>query len=40
MLLVIQDRRLAPGVRDWITRTVAAGVRTKEAGRGRGRVAG
>lgn len=32
MLLVIQDRRLAPDVHRWITRTVAAGVRTKERG--------
>ena len=32
MLLVIQDRRLSPAVRDWITRTVAAGVRTRERG--------
>lgn len=29
-MLVIQDRRLAPGVCEWTTRTVAAGVRTKE----------
>lgn len=32
MLLVIHDRRLAPGVREWTTRTIAAGVRTKERG--------
>lgn len=32
MLMLIQDRRLAPEVREWITRTTTAGVRSKESG--------